>query len=131
MQQTPCNHPAKQASLASLYPQWPLDETALLCGGVPTPPDQIPWHTHILCTPLTFLAAHIHTPPTLLVPCPGASTARLGGPPQRKDEKDTFKSKIPLKWAISSNQPVISSYASAFGTLGGAGERKQAHLCTN
>lgn len=48
---------------------------------------------------------------------------RLSGPPVQL-EKETFKSKLPIKWACAAGLAHTSTYAQAFGSLaGGAGRR--------
>lgn len=50
---------------------------------------------------------------------------KLKGPPV-KDEKDTFKSKLPIKWAVAGTGPTISAYVDAYGAPGISGGQASA-----
>jgi len=54
-----------------------------------------------------------------------ASGPRLKGPPVRL-EKETFKSKLPLKWAVAAAVPVTTSYVDAYGSLSGGARASSA-----
>ncbi len=70
------------------------------------------------------LPSHHHEVPL------GAISARppgpkLTGPPPRQ-EKETFKSQLPIKWAAASSTQPSSTYADAFGSLAAGASRKLA-----
>lgn len=53
------------------------------------------------------------------------SKVKMNGPPVRT-EKETFRSKLPIKWAAASNMQLTTTYTSAFGSLVGGGNKQLA-----